>query len=162
MASRWLALQVDAISEDEVYQVQIIMKNRVAVIIKNDTNILLIHRIKNEREYYVIPGGSIEINETLEEAAIREIKEETGLDIIIDKFLYPYNNEGRLEYYFLSNKFYGQLALGNPEKERNNENNIYKLEWTSIEKIHNIKLYPIFIKNKISIAGWSFTTPTLT
>jgi len=39
------------------------------------------------RDKYVIPGGHVELGETLEEALMREIKEETGLDIFDIKFL---------------------------------------------------------------------------
>ena len=50
-----------------------------AVIIK-DNKVLLVHRIKNVnetlREYYVIPGGKQENNESDEETLVREVKEE--------------------------------------------------------------------------------------
>ena len=39
------------------------------------------------RGKYVIPGGHVELGETLKEALIREVKEETGLDIYNINFL---------------------------------------------------------------------------
>ena len=36
---------------------------------------------------YVVPGGHIELGETMEQALIREIKEETNLDIFDIKFI---------------------------------------------------------------------------
>ena len=39
------------------------------------------------RGEYVIPGGHIELGERMEEALVREIKEETGLDIFDIEFL---------------------------------------------------------------------------
>ena len=65
--------------------------------------------------------------------------------------IWDYNNEGRLEHYFLSTKFSGKLCLGSPEKERMSEDNIYKLEWIEFEKLNEINLYPEWVKNKIVI-----------
>ena len=45
-----------------------------AIIIKND-EILLMHCIKNGREYFVCPNGNIEARENLVDALIRKVKE---------------------------------------------------------------------------------------
>lgn len=66
-------------------------KRSAVIILKND-QILLMHRNKLNQEYYVIPGGTIEIGEDSAETAIREIKEETNLDIILDKLLWENTN----------------------------------------------------------------------
>ena len=50
------------------------------VLIFNDKNELLLN-LRSDTNDWGIPGGGKEINETLEECAIREIKEETNLDI---------------------------------------------------------------------------------
>ena len=50
---------------------------RVAVLILDGDHILLIHRYKRGREYCVIPYGTVEPNESLEQVVYREIKEET-------------------------------------------------------------------------------------
>jgi len=52
----------------------------VDVIIEYEGKIVLIER-KNPPYGYALPGGFVEYGETLEECAIREAKEETGLDV---------------------------------------------------------------------------------
>ena len=61
-----------------------------AIIIQDDDVLLMFRRkIKDGKvfEYYGIPGGKQEDNETLEECTIREIKEELNLDVVIDRYL---------------------------------------------------------------------------
>ena len=58
------------------------MVQRVEVIIIEKGKILLVHRIKKGKEYYVVPSGGIEKGENIGQAAVREVKEETGLDVV--------------------------------------------------------------------------------
>jgi len=127
------------------------MGKRAVLIIKKDKSILLIHRFNDGREYFVLPGGSVEMNETIQQAAIREAKEETSLDIEIDKLLWEYQDDfdGRINYFFLVTEFMGFPKLSGPEAERNSEKDKYILEWHEISKIKNLLLYPEEIKEKI-------------
>ncbi len=54
---------------------------RSAVLLVQNGRIACIERRGINRLYYVIPGGKIEPGESAEQAAIREIKEELGVDI---------------------------------------------------------------------------------
>lgn len=51
-----------------------------AVILNSEDKVLICKSNKWNKEY-VIPGGHIEAGKTMEEALIREVKEETGLDV---------------------------------------------------------------------------------
>ena len=53
----------------------------VLCLIHKGDNYLLQNRIKNDWKGYTLPGGHIEPGESIVEAVIREMKEETGLDI---------------------------------------------------------------------------------
>ena len=57
------------------------MRRRAGVIVWSGDEILLIQRIKGDRQYWVIPGGGIDEGETSLEAACRELREELELKI---------------------------------------------------------------------------------
>jgi len=125
------------------------MRTRVGAVILKDKKVLLMHRIKNEKEYYVIPGGSLESNETIIEACHREIKEETNLDINIIKEAFRILNEGKKEIYFLAEPKSSNLKLGGPEVLRESANNRYILEWVDILEISKLNLMPPNIKDEL-------------
>jgi 8-oxo-dGTP diphosphatase len=61
-----------------------------------DGGIVLIRRENPPYQgYYALPGGFVEVGETVEEAARREAKEETGLDIILLKLVGVYSKPNR-------------------------------------------------------------------
>lgn len=53
----------------------------MCMIYKEDGSFLVQNRIKNDWPGINFPGGHVEDNETIEQSCIREVKEETGLDI---------------------------------------------------------------------------------
>jgi ADP-ribose pyrophosphatase YjhB (NUDIX family) len=59
-------------------------------IIFKDGKLVAIKRIKNGETYYVLPGGHVEENETLRDAAVREVKEETNITSLAVRPLYKY------------------------------------------------------------------------
>lgn len=126
-------------------------KVRADLLIVDNHEILLMHRIKNGDEYFVLPGGSVEPGESLVEGATREAKEETGLDVKIDKELWRYHNDadGRDHVCFLVSKYSGILKLGHPEVDRMTENNKYFLEWHELKELKDIRIYPEDTKIKI-------------
>ncbi|MFB5663670.1 NUDIX domain-containing protein [Alteribacillus sp. HJP-4] len=67
------------------------LKAGVAVIILNEENQVLLQR-RADVGLWGIPSGHIEIGETVSEAAIREVKEETNLDIRIKKLIGIYSD----------------------------------------------------------------------
>ncbi len=66
----------------------------VDIIIEIENQIVLIER-KDNPPGIALPGGYINEGETAETAAIREAKEETGLDIELDELFYVYSDPRR-------------------------------------------------------------------
>jgi len=54
---------------------------RVAAVIVKDGQVLLVRHEKDGQTYWLLPGGGVDAGETLHEALVREVREETGLAI---------------------------------------------------------------------------------
>ena len=67
-----------------------IILNCAGAVIVRDGKILFQRRTDNGK--WGLIGGLVEMNETYEEAALREIREETGLEVKLDSFLGIYHN----------------------------------------------------------------------
>lgn len=117
-------------------------KDRASGIIIKDNKVLLIHRIREDREYWVFPGGSVEENESIEEALDREMAEELSIKIKEKKLLFKIENARRFEHNFLITKYEGEPKLGGPEAERMNDKNQYILTWLPTDKLDSVNLFP--------------------
>src|SRR6266568_8352985 len=70
----------------------------VNVVVTNDTGeILLIKRSDNDN--WAVPGGAIDIGESMTEAAVRETKEESGIDCEITGLVGIYSDPRHLSHY---------------------------------------------------------------
>lgn len=94
------------------------------IIVNKDGNILIGKRKGSHAQKYSIPGGHLDMGETFEQGAIREIKEETDLDILEPKViaitnnLETYKEEGKhyISVVLLVTKYSGELKNMEPEK----------------------------------------------
>ena len=66
---------------------QIFPEPTVGVFIFNQKGELLLIKSHKWPDKYVVPGGHVELGERIEDTAIREAKEETGLDIYDLEFI---------------------------------------------------------------------------
>lgn len=86
----------------------------VDAIIEIDQGIILIKR-KNPPAGWAIPGGFVDYGETLEKAAIREMKEETSLDINLGRQFHTYSNPDRDPRHHTVSTIFIATATGTPE-----------------------------------------------
>lgn len=88
--------------------------------------ILLVHRPRYDD--WSFPKGKLDPGETVEEAAVREVKEETGLacriirELATTRYVYRTRNKGRLKpkavHYFLMERVSGDIHVPGEEVDR--------------------------------------------
>lgn len=75
------------------------MTRAARAIIFEGNKILVMHRNKYGSQYFTLIGGRINDDETIEDGLVREVKEETGLDVTSAKLVFieehpaPYNDQ---------------------------------------------------------------------
>ncbi|WP_431906228.1 NUDIX hydrolase [Amycolatopsis thermoflava] len=63
----------------------------VSVVTRDDQGrVLLIHKVDND--LWALPGGGHDIGETITETAVREVREETGIDVEVVRLVGTYTN----------------------------------------------------------------------
>lgn len=126
----------------------IAMRARVIIYNPELTAILLIHRQKKQRNYWVVPGGGAKRSETPQETAIREINEELRIELTPAQLRQLFVIDD--EYFFLTD--YRQKAvpdISGEEKERSTSTNVYRPAWVSLSELLKINLMPPALSNKI-------------
>lgn len=99
-------------------------------IVNKDNKVLMVKRAKKEENLsWVFPGGKIEDNETSEEACVREVYEETGINVSIIKLLGErvHPNTGIKIYYYLCQYESGKIEILN-------QNEILEIAYKSLEE----------------------------
>ena len=119
-----------------------------AIVIKNG-KAALIKRVREGRIYYIFPGGQIEDGESLEEACIREIKEELGYDIIPKEMVLDIIFNDNHQYYFTCEVVGGEFGTGTglefsgtlPESQ-----GTYEPVWIDISEFDKYDIRPVELK----------------
>lgn len=118
---------------------------RVGAIIFNNDLVALIERFMGGNHYFVFPGGSVKKKETFEEAVIREVLEETGLNVVVDRMIAKVHYQDNEQYYYLVDIIGGDFGTGTgkemigkapPEKGR------YNPVWKKIAELPNLNGWP--------------------
>ena len=97
--------------------------------------IVLIQRL-NEPKGIAIPGGFVDIGESVEQAVVREMKEEVTLDVVIEKLQGVYSKPNRDQRFHCVSCVFVCKAYGIPKAADDaKEVYIYKLEDIPYEKL---------------------------
>jgi 8-oxo-dGTP diphosphatase len=88
--------------------------------------------------YWALPGGRAELNEAVEQTVVREVKEETGLDVKVVSKVGEYHEKGKqagYEYDYYPACFLVKTIGGNTRKQ---ESEIMEIELFSLSKLPEV------------------------
>lgn len=120
----------------------------VGAVIVQDGKLVLIRRgVEPDKGKWSIPGGGVELGETVGDAAVREAKEECGLDIelfedrpmdALDKMV-P-GEKGRLKYHYVLLQFLARLKGGTLKPT----SDATEARWVPLEEVERYNLTDSF------------------
>lgn len=109
-----------------------------AFIYDKNENILIVKNIRGDSFYWSLPGGAVEEEETLEQAVIREVKEETGYNIVVTglnsvrEVLFEERDHHALIITFHAKIIDGEININDPD------NDIVEVKWANSDTVKEL------------------------
>lgn len=137
------------------------MKKRVRAVIVQNGFVLLIHRVKPGREYWVFPGGGLEETDgTPQDGLKRECLEELGVHVEVgDLFAeggYDSSSGKQIELFYHCRIAGGEIGIGTgPEFTRDlGQSGTYEPQWISISDLAGKNVQPTVVRDNVASANW--------
>lgn len=118
----------------------------VGILLIRDDKLLLVKRKYDpDAGYWSIPGGHVDLGEPVEEAAEREILEETGFKVkisdlagIINKVMY--DKKGKIEYHYVLINYFVEQIEGEANQPPKAQDDALEAEFVPFEELKDYKL----------------------
>ncbi len=130
---------------------------RVCAVIINNNKILAMHN--ENTPYFYLPGGRVALNESAENAVLREVKEELNVDaklirpLWVNQAFFKEDVTGEkfheLCIYFLVDVSGTDLLNKGDVFMGAEKNHVHVFEWLPFENLKDEYIYPLFLKEKI-------------
>ena len=132
-----------------------------AIVLKDD-KILIMKRHKMGKDYYTLLGGSVEHDETPDQAAVREVREESSIQITNPKliFIEEAGDPFGTQYVYLCDYVSGEPFLPNDSEEAFwtvEGKNTYEPLWFPLSELGNIPFVSPLLQEALVMAlkhGW--------
>ncbi|HJR53494.1 MAG TPA: NUDIX hydrolase [Gemmatimonadota bacterium] len=123
------------------------MRAQIALFVGGD--LLCVRHRKASTDYLVLPGGHLDSGETLWEAAVREMREETGLTVEDGRLwaLSEFHGDGRqvLDCTFYATRWSGRPILGSDPDAEGHPASLVGIEWVGRDAFADAPFRPTLL-----------------
>lgn len=135
--------RIDYIDDDTAPAINSVVPSVVAIVRDPQNKILMIHKTDNDK--WALPGGGHEFGESIAETVIREVLEETGYLVEVEKVTGLYTNprhvmaydDGEVRQQF-SIAFLARVISGGARTSSESD----KVEWLTMEQLNEKSIHP--------------------
>ena len=139
-------------------------KYRVVGVLIDEDNRVLIQRVA-DNEFYCLPGGRVELGESSKEAVCRELQEELGFEVSVEKPLFNLENffsraDGSMVHEI--GVFFQVSSKVSPKEDWEiveNDKGVLKTlryKWVKLSELEKVDVRPAFLKEKLLNMGDRF------
>lgn len=135
--------RVDYFDDPNAPKANSIVPSVTAIVTDEQGRLLLVH--KTDNNLWALPGGGVDFGESVAQAAVREVKEETGIDVEVTGLVGLYTDPRHVMAYddgevrqqfsicFITRLLGGELATSNETSE---------VEFVDVEQIEELPIHP--------------------
>ena len=116
----------------------------VGALIIHQSKLLIVKRANEPAKgLWSVPGGVVELGEQLHEALRREVREETGLEVDVERLLDAVDNivfdaEDRIQYHYVLLDYLCRLRGGVLKAA----DDVHEIQWISLEALQSLPITP--------------------